>query len=163
MAGPQLDTLTPKERSLRMALVRNRDTKPEIVVRRLVSGLGYRYRLHYKRLPGHPDIAMPGRRKVILVHGCFWHRHPDPGCPLARLPKSRLDFWLPKLEANRARDVAKECQIRELGYAVFVVWECELASAKVDALVERLKSFLEGPVGVDRAVHRSRRTRARNP
>jgi DNA mismatch endonuclease (patch repair protein) len=91
-----MDTLTPKERSERMSRVRNKDTKPEMQVRRLVSALGYRYRLQYKKVPGRPDLAFPGRRKVIFVHGCFWHRHPEPSCPLARLPKSRLDFWGPR-------------------------------------------------------------------
>lgn len=88
-----MDTLTPQERSERMGKVRSTDTKPELVVRRLVHGMGYRYRLHRKDLPGKPDLVFPARRKVILVHGCFWHRHGDPACRLARLPKSRLDFY----------------------------------------------------------------------
>jgi DNA mismatch endonuclease (patch repair protein) len=132
-----------------MSLVKHRDTKPEFVVRRLVSGLGYRYRLNYKKLPGRPDLALPGRRKAILVHGCFWHRHPAPGCPLARLPKSRLDFWLPKLESNRSRDLEKERQLQELGYTTLVIWECELGGGeKMDALRKRVKRFLEGKRGV---------------
>ena len=91
------DTLSPKERSERMSRIRGKDTKPELTVRRLVHGMGFRYRLHGKRLPGKPDMVFSARRKVIFVHGCFWHRHPDPGCPLARLPKSKLDFWRTKL------------------------------------------------------------------
>lgn len=83
-----------------MSRVRNKDTKPELMVRRLVHGMGYRYRLHRKNLPGRPDLVFPGLRKVIFVHGCFWHRHPDPSCRLARLPKSKLDFWLPKITTN---------------------------------------------------------------
>jgi DNA mismatch endonuclease (patch repair protein) len=91
------DTLSPEARSIRMSLIRGKDTGPEIRVRRIVHRLGYRYRLHGKGLPGQPDLVFPRRRKVIFVHGCFFHRHPDPRCRLARLPKSRLDFWLPKL------------------------------------------------------------------
>jgi DNA mismatch endonuclease, patch repair protein len=86
-----------------MSLIRNRDTKPELLVRRLVHRSGYRYRLHRSDLPGRPDLVFTGPRKVILVHGCFWHRHPS--FSLARLPKSRLDFWLPKLTENRRRDL----------------------------------------------------------
>jgi len=127
-----------------MALVRSRDTKPELAVRAILTGLGYRYRLHNK-LPGHPDLVFPGRKKAIFVHGCFWHRHPDSKCPLARLPKSRLDFWLPKLEANRARDLEKQRQLRELGYALMVIWECDLVGrTRLEAVKQRMQLFLEG-------------------
>ena len=94
------DTLTPEQRSERMRRVRSKDTKPEILVRQIVHRLGFRFRLHRRDLPGIPDLVFPQRRKVIFVHGCFWHRHQDQSCPLARLPKSRLEFWRPKLEAN---------------------------------------------------------------
>ena len=100
-----MDTLSRKERSHRMSLIRNRDTKPELLVRRLVFRSGYRYRLHRSDLPGRPDLVFPGRKKVLFVHGCFWHRHPN--CGLARLPKSRLSFWLPKLTENRRQRVEK--------------------------------------------------------
>lgn len=138
-----MDTLSPKERSARMALVRNKDTKPEMRVRRLVSSMGYRYRLQYKKVPGRPDLAFPGRRKVVFVHGCFWHRHPDPACPLARLPKSRLDFWMPKLEGNRARDLRKLEELEALGWSAFTVWECQLRDE--EALRESIRSFLDAP------------------
>jgi DNA mismatch endonuclease, patch repair protein len=137
-----MDTLTPAERSERMARVRHKDTTPELRVRKLVSAMGYRYRLHYKKVPGHPDIAFPGRRKALFVHGCFWHRHPDPTCPLARLPKSRLDFWLPKLEGNRARDLRKEGELQERGWEVHVVWECQLRDE--ESLRQILQFFLDG-------------------
>ena len=139
-----MDTLTPLERSERMSRVKARDTKPEFAVRRMVSALGHRYRLQYGKVPGRPDLAFPGRRKAIVVHGCFWHRHPDPACPLARLPKSRLDFWLPKLEANRARDLVKRAQLEELGWSVLEIWECELAR-QPELLAERLQVFLGAP------------------
>lgn len=135
-----MDTLSPEERSARMARVRGRDTKPEIVVRRLVHGLGYRYRLHRKDLPGRPDLVFPGRRAVIFVHGCFWHRHPDPSCKLARLPKSRRDFWEPKLARNRQRDLDVEQRLNESGWRVLILWECELRDR---TLVEaRVREFL---------------------
>ena len=121
------DTLTPSERSKRMSLVRGKDTKPELTVRRLVHSSGFYYRLHGKGLPGKPDLVFAGRHKVIFVHGCFWHRHPKRSCPLARLPKSRLDFWQPKLERNRMRDKQKQAKLRRLGWRVLVVWECELS------------------------------------
>ncbi len=136
------DTLSPAERSKRMGLVRDRDTKPELFVRRLVHGMGFRYRLHRKDLPGKPDLVFPSRRKVIFVHGCFWHRHPDPACPLARLPKSRLDFWVPKLEKNRERDTIKRSELQRLGWDILVVWECELRDPS--GLRSRIRDFLTG-------------------
>lgn len=122
------DTLTRDERSKRMSLVKSKDTKPELTVRRLVHSLGFRYRLHRSDLPGKPDLAFPSKHKVIFVHGCFWHRHQRSKCKLARLPKSRLSFWLPKLEKNRIRDRAKQSALKRLGWQVLVVWECELIS-----------------------------------
>ena len=94
-----------------MQAVKDRDTGPEMAVRRLVHGMGYRYRLHRRDLPGSPDLVFATRRKVIFVHGCFWHRHGDSRCKLARLPKSRLEFWGPKLENNRRRDSVKQERI----------------------------------------------------
>ena len=109
-----------------MSRIRHRDTKPEMMVRRLLHAMGFRYRLHDKRLPGSPDIVFASRKKAILVHGCFWHRHPDAGCALARMPKSRLDFWRPKLEGNRTRDVRHQSELDALGWRYLIVWECEL-------------------------------------
>lgn len=134
------DTLTEAERSRRMGLVRGKNTKPELRVRRMAHGLGYRYRLHRRDLPGKPDLVFPARRKVIFVHGCFWHRHP--GCKLARLPKSRQDFWIPKLEQNRARDLEHQRALEELGWSVLVLWECEVKNGEL--LKTRLLEFLEG-------------------
>lgn len=125
-----------------MALVRGKDSKPEMIVRRLVHGEGYRYRLHRKGLPGSPDLVFPGRRKAIFVHGCFWHRHPDPDCRLARIPKSRQVFWLAKLEGNRARDLKKEGELATLGWQSLVIWECELRNS--DELRRRILRFLGG-------------------
>lgn len=133
------DTLSPGERKERMSRVRNKDTKPEMRVRRLVHSLGYRYRLHYGGLPGRPDIVFPERRKVIFVHGCFWHRHE--GCSRCRMPKSRLEFWGPKLEKNRLRDLKNLAKLHELGWDVLVVWECETEEAA--GLPGRIMTFLE--------------------
>nr|WP_253341030.1 DNA mismatch endonuclease Vsr [Sphingobium sp. OAS761] len=124
-----------------MRLVRGKDTGPERTVRRLVHRLGFRYRLHDRSLPGSPDLVFRSRRKVIFVHGCFWHRHPDPACKLARLPKSRLDFWLPKLTANRERDDRVLEALREQGWQSLVVWECE--SRHIEQLVNKVRAFLE--------------------
>lgn len=124
-----------------MARVKGRDTIPERVVRSLLTRLGYRYRLHYRQLPGSPDIAFPGRKKVIWVHGCFWHRHS--GCPLARLPKSRLEFWLPKLTGNSARDEANLQQLHDLGWRSLVIWECEIKDKDLEGLKLRIQRFLE--------------------
>lgn len=135
------DTLTPAERSERMSRIRGRDTGPEWIVRRLAHGMGYRYRLHAKDLPGKPDLVFPQRRKAIFVHGCFWHRHPDPDCKLARLPKSRLDFWQTKLTANRERDQMNEQNLTELGWKFLVVWECKTRD-KI-SLGETIKAFLD--------------------
>jgi DNA mismatch endonuclease (patch repair protein) len=133
---------TSAQRSKQMSRIRSKDTKPELLVRQLVHGMGYRYRLHRRDLPGSPDLVFPSRHKVILVHGCFWHRHPDPQCPLTRTPKSRLDFWVPKFEANRQRDLENEARLGALGWGILVVWECQLRHL---AIVEvRVREFLEG-------------------
>lgn len=134
-----MDTLTPLERSERMSRVKARDTRPERLVRRIVSSLGFRYRLSPHDVVGKPDLTFRGRRKAIFVHGCFWHRHQ--GCNLARVPKSRCDFWLKKLEGNRLRDSRKRSALRKAGWAVQVVWECQLRRPEVVAA--RIKRFLE--------------------
>lgn len=122
-----------------MALVRAKDTRPEMAVRKLVWGLGYRYRLHRRDLPGCPDLVFSGRRKVIFVHGCFWHRHE--GCALARLPKSRLDFWGPKLESNALRDRRNKRALARQGWKVLTVWECELKN--MNRVIGMARRFLD--------------------
>lgn len=134
------DTLSKTERSKRMSLIRHKDTGPEILVRSLVHRMGFRFSLRRNRIPGKPDIVFPGRRKAIFVHGCFWHRHASPTCGLARLPKSKLDFWLPKLEGNRVRDVRKQRELRAAGWKFLVVWECELGH--IEHLRNKLRRFL---------------------
>ena len=136
-----MDTLSPADRSARMARVKGKGSNAEMTVRRLVHRLGYRYRLHGGKLPGRPDLVFPGRKKVIFVHGCFWHRHPDPDCKLAWLPKSRHEFWVPKLEGNRARDLRQLAALEALGWCALVLWECGL---KDEAFLENeIRTFLD--------------------
>ncbi|WP_037070808.1 MULTISPECIES: very short patch repair endonuclease [Rhizobium] len=136
------DTLDAKARSERMSRIRGKDSKPELVVRRLAHGMGFRYRLHRKDVPGSPDLVFGSRKKVIFVHGCFWHRHGDSSCKLARLPKSRLDFWLPKLERNAARDAENSAHLEALGWDEMIVWECQVTKANLPILRENIRKFL---------------------
>lgn len=122
-----------------MSRIRSKDTGPEWQVRRLVHGMGFRYRLHTRDLPGRPDLVFRPKRKVIFVHGCFWHAHD--ACKLARAPKSRQDFWLPKLAANKERDARAIRALRATGWKVLVIWECQLSKNTV--LRRRIQRFLE--------------------
>lgn len=128
-------------RSAQMALVRGRDTKPELRVRRALHAAGLRYRLHAGDLPGKPDLVFRGRRIALFVHGCFWHQHPDPNCKLSRMPKSKLDFWRPKLEGNRFRDEKTRSALEDRGWTVVEVWECETKPDYLLRLVDRLQTI----------------------
>ena len=129
----------PLSRSERMARIRKVNTKPEIAVRRLLHALGYRFRLYRRDLPGNPDIVFPGRKKAILVHGCFWHRH---DCPSGRkVPRANSDYWLPKLGRNQARDAQNLARLNDLGWNTLIVWECELSNTAVTAA--RIRRFLD--------------------
>jgi DNA mismatch endonuclease (patch repair protein) len=123
-----------------MSRVRSKDTKIELFVRKIVYTLGYRYRLHVKSLPGAPDLVFRSRKKVIFIHGCFWHRH-SKNCALTRWPKSKLDFWKPKLERNHERDKINKKKLRELDWDVLVIWECQVRDG--DRLAARIQAFLE--------------------
>lgn len=138
-----VDTLTPDQRSDLMRRIRAKNTKPELYVRSLVHGMGYRYRLHRRDLPGTPDLVFPSRKKVIFMHGCFWHYHDDASCKLARIPKSNHAFWKPKLEGNRSRDQTNEAKLRELGWEVFVIWECQIRRKDPEPLRREVSVFLE--------------------
>lgn len=116
------DIVTSEHRSKIMSMIKGKNTKPEMLVRSVCHEMGFRYRLHRKDLPGTPDLVFPKLRLCIFVHGCFWHRHP--GCKYAYTPKSRLEFWLPKLERNVERDVAAQKALQALGWRVAIVWEC---------------------------------------
>ena len=136
------DTVAPERRSEIMSKIRAKGMKPEMQVRRLAHSMGYRYRLHRKDLPGKPDLVFPSRRKVIFVHGCFWHQHADPACKIVRLPQSNQDYWGPKLERNVERDAKHAAKLGELGWAVMILWECEVNSGH--RLRERIREFLAG-------------------
>jgi DNA mismatch endonuclease, patch repair protein len=124
-----------------MARIRGKDAKPELKVRRALHAAGRRFRLQARDLPGRPDIVFRPRRIAIFVHGCFWHRHDDPTCKLARLPKSRHEFWGPKLAANADRDRRDVARLREAGWTVETIWECQLKGAdSVDALISRIRT-----------------------
>jgi DNA mismatch endonuclease (patch repair protein) len=134
------DPLSPEQRSERMSRVRGKDTKPELLIRKLVWSLGFRYRLHSKQLPGRPDLVFSGKKKVIFIHGCFWHQHGE-NCRQYRMPRSKLDFWLPKLESNKKRDVANQRSLREMGWSYLVIWECQIKAK--EEVARRIVNFLE--------------------
>ncbi|MDE2884133.1 MAG: DNA mismatch endonuclease Vsr [Chloroflexota bacterium] len=133
-----MDSLSAEHRSWNMSRIRGSDTTPERVVRSLLHRMGHRYRLHQKNLPARPDIVMAGRRTVILVHGCYWHRHP--GCRFAYTPKTNRDFWEAKFQENVARDTRQRGQLHELGWTVITVWECETKNPAT--LAERLQTSI---------------------
>ena len=136
-----VDTVTPKRRSEIMANIKAMGMKPEMAVRRLTHAMGYRFRLHRKDLPGKPDLVFPGRRKVIFVHGCFWHQHADPACKISRRPQSNQHYWSPKLERNVARDAEHQARLAELGWDVLVIWECDVETG--GGIADRIRKFLE--------------------
>jgi DNA mismatch endonuclease, patch repair protein len=133
-----MDTISREKRSYVMSLVKGRDTKPEMLVRRIVSALGFRYRVYSKDLPGKPDIVFPRRKLVILVHGCFWHQHN--GCPRAKLPKTRANYWSAKLGTNVVRDRRNIRALRTAGWKVLTIWECQLK--KPDSVTAKIMRFL---------------------
>ena len=127
------------KRSRIMRAVKSRDTKPEMIVRRLAHAMGYRYRLHRAGLPGKPDLVFGPRRKVIFVHGCFWHGH---DCKRgARVPKTNVEYWTAKIGGNRQRDADSEAALIAMGWRVLIVWECEMKDRA--ALAARLRAYLE--------------------
>lgn len=133
-----MDTITATQRSVLMSRIRSKNTKPELAVRSVLHRLGYRFRLHRKDLPGRPDIVLPKHRKIILVQGCFWHGHT---CQLASKPKSNQSYWEAKIETNRARDARNLAALREKGWIVLELWECEVRMQ--DNLTERLQTFMQ--------------------
>ena len=138
------DSISPARRSANMRQIKSTGMKPELVVRTLVHGLGFRFRLHRRDLPGKPDLVLPRLKKIIFVHGCFWHGHADPACVDGRRqPKSNLGYWLPKLARNKERDMSNIMELQTLGWDVGIVWECE--TRKRDCLALRLSSFLMKP------------------
>ena len=133
-----MDRISKEHRSWNMSRIRSGDTKPERIVRSLLHGRGYRFRLHRKDLPGKPDIVLPKYKTVIFVHGCFWHRHK--GCKHASVPKTRQDFWQTKFNSNIARDKKVQKQLKLSGWKTLIIWECELT--EVESVMKKLKDSL---------------------
>lgn len=134
-----MDRISQERRSEIMSRIRGKDTSPELTVRSLLHSLGYRYRLHSKKLPGCPDLVFTSRKKVIFVHGCFWHGHK--GCKKGKLPKSRLEYWEPKIKANQKRDRSNVKKLKTGGWETFIVWQCDLKN--LEDLKAKLTRFLE--------------------
>lgn len=133
-----MDRLSPEERSALMARIKNRDTRPEMIVRRLVWAMGRRYRLHVSKLPGKPDLVFSSTKQAIFIHGCYWHRH---DCRKGKsVPSTRVEFWTNKFEQNKRRDAEARALLRGDGWSVLEIWECELAD--LEAVAVRLKAFL---------------------
>lgn len=139
------DIVDPRTRSAMMASIRGKNTKPEVIVRRFLHRLGFRFRLHRRDLPGRPDIVLPKYRTVVEVRGCFWHRHE--GCPFAYMPKSNREFWEAKLNGNRERDQRNLRELAKLGWRAIEVWECELGD---DGILERLPGMIQSTMPTDR-------------
>ena len=135
------DKISKDRRSDNMRRIHSKDTKPEMSLRKLVHSLGYRYRLHRKNLPGHPDMVFTSRRKVIFMHGCFWHQHNNGSCKLRHTPKSNKKYWGPKLQRTRERDTTNLKRLEDQGWKCLVIWECELDNTK--ALIANIKHFLD--------------------
>jgi len=134
-----MDVLTKKQRSYCMSRIRGKDTKPEIAVRNVLFNLGYRYRLHKKYLPGCPDIVLSKYGKIIFVNGCWWHRH---NCKLGtRSPKSRLKYWVPKLIANKERHKRNVKELRNQGWKVLTIWECQIK--KPETVIHKITTFMK--------------------
>ena len=135
-----MDRLSPEKRSRLMSLVRSKDTTPELIVRRLVHALGFRFRLHGRNLPGRPDLVFAGRQSVIFVHGCFWNQHKN--CARSKRPEARATYWVAKLDRNIQRDRSNVLALRRLGWRVLTVWECQLRSPQ--SVSRWITKFLEG-------------------
>jgi DNA mismatch endonuclease (patch repair protein) len=136
------DVLTKEQRSYNMSRIRSKDTKPEEIVRKYLFSRGLRYRKNDKRYPGHPDIVLPKYHTVVFVHGCFWHRHP--GCRYASIPATNSEFWQKKFTRNVERDKEEQSKLREMGWKVLIVWECELKKEKREATLSNLYSAITG-------------------
>lgn len=134
-----MDVYDKQTRSAVMRAVKSRNTSPEVALRKALHGAGYRYRLHRKDLPGKPDIVFPSRKKVLFVHGCFWHQHP--GCRHADRPSSNLAYWDGKLDANKSRDARHIAELESLGWCVLVVWECQIR--ELVTVMQRVTEFLK--------------------
>ena len=141
-----MDNITKEQRSAVMSLVKSRDTKPEVLVRKFLHYCGFRFRLHDKNLPGKPDIVLRKYRTVVLIHGCFWHGHKSGRCRLARIPKSNIEFWKKKIIENAMRDQRNKKMLKKLGWHVIEVWECQLRKPILNRLAESIRRNVGSPL-----------------
>lgn len=137
-----MDAISKQRRSKNMSAIRSKNTGPEVAVRRIVSRLGYRCRMHGELLPGKPDFVFQGLKKAIFVHGCFWHQHSKAACSDGRMPKSNTSYWNPKLEANVSRDKRNRARLRRLGWQSIVIWECQIEAT--ERVAKKIATFLQG-------------------
>lgn len=136
-----MDIISRKKRSWNMSLIHGKNTRPELIIRSFLHKSGYRYKVHDKNLPGIPDIVLPKYKTVIFVHGCFWHRHP--GCKYAYNPKSRVEFWEAKFRNNIERDRTVRKQLKDLGWKILVIWECDISS--MDSIKQKINKHIQLP------------------
>lgn len=137
------DVVSPEKRSQMMSGIRAKNTRPEMIVRRALHARGFRYRLHVKDLPGKPDLVFPRYGAVLFIHGCFWHGH---ACPLFKVPSTRTEFWVKKIDRNRENDAKARALLEERGWQVLEVWECELRASKkqdYEPIIQKLSAWLQ--------------------
>jgi len=136
------DVHTKEQRSYNMSRIKGKDTKPEMLVRRFLHANGYRYKLHDKKLPGKPDIVLKKYQTVVLIHGCFWHGHKISNCKLSKMPKSNVSYWHPKIKNNKLRDIKNKKILKQMGWNLIEIWECQLVGNKkqktLNALINKL-------------------------
>ena len=135
-----VDIFSKKKRSQIMARISGKDTKPELIIRRILFSEGYRYRLHRKDLPGNPDIVFPGRKKAIFVNGCFWHGH---NCKKAALPTTNREFWEKKINGNKKRDKRNLVKLKAMSWKSRVIWQCQIKKSTLETQIDKIKAFLE--------------------
>ena len=135
-----MDIYSKQKRSQIMSKISGKNTKPEIIIRKIAHNLGYRFRLHKKDLPGTPDLAFPKYKKVIFVNGCFWHGHSK--CSRSKLPTTRKKFWKEKIAGNKKRDKASKIKLKNLGWDYLVIWQCEIQKSNYDLIANKIQNFL---------------------
>tara|TARA_R110002110_G_scaffold412385_1_gene638304 strand:+ start:2358 stop:2777 length:420 start_codon:yes stop_codon:yes gene_type:complete len=138
-----MDKITPEQRSSNMRAIKSSNMKPEMVVRRVVHSMGYRYRLHNQKLPGRPDMVFQRLMKIIQINGCFWHQHSDPECKIVRIPKSNQGYWIDKLARTKQRDKENLLKLNAMGWKVLVLWECEIRCLDAKEIGAKISEFLE--------------------
>ena len=137
-----IDWLPPEKRSKIMRSIRSNNTKPEIIARKIAHSLGFRFRLHRWDLPGKPDLVFPRLKKVVFVHGCFWHQHDNPNCSIAQMPSSNLEYWKPKFKRTKTRDKERIVALKKLGWSTLIIWECD--TQNMLKTTKKIKNFLNG-------------------